>query len=146
MLVHWAEFLGLSLNAFKCHKIDYFLPVQFLSITLSIIFQLLLQILSETLVLNFRTIHPLNYIFKNLKWKSFKILSFFKVFPLNSLKSQYCSLVRPLLKYGSVLSSIYGFISTIDCLAIKIIQRRFLFFAPYCLLQVLSSVWLSINQ
>lgn len=135
-LVLWSESLGLSLNISKCFKMSYFRTSSPITISYTI---------HDTPISNKSSVRDLGFYFlpnlsprlhvQEICCKSLKLLGFIKrissEFKLDqSIKILFCSLVRPILEYGSVIWDPH---LSIESLMIERVQRKFLSFAAYSL-------------
>ncbi|KAF0750563.1 Reverse transcriptase domain-containing protein [Aphis craccivora] len=135
-LVLWSESLSLSLNISKCFKMSYFRTSSPIAFSYSI---------HDTPISNKSSVRDLGFYFlpnlsprlhiQEICCKSPKLLGFIKrissEFKLDqSLKILFCSLVRPILEYRSVIWDPH---LSIETLMIERVQRKFLLFAAYSL-------------
>ncbi|XP_050527922.1 otoferlin-like [Daktulosphaira vitifoliae] len=135
-LVSWAGSIGLTFNTSKCYKMTFSRISNPISLTYYIHNHLISSVPS-IVVFGFRLTPTLNFRLhiEEVCCKALKTLDFIQrishEFHLSRpLKNLFCSLVRPILEYGSVLWDSY---TATEFMMLDRVQRKFLRFAALIL-------------
>jgi hypothetical protein len=133
-LLNWLNTIGLSLNVSKCQSMSFTRRRAHLSFTYSICGTPLERVsLKKDLGIIFTTNLDFHPHIEHICCKAFKTLGFIKrissdfKFPC-SLKSLFCSLVRSIVEFGSVLWDPYTATSSTQ---LERVQRKFLNYVSY---------------